>query len=166
MTYRGNDILTLLLYVALAPTPEERQKLMRNVEQSTGMSRLAIQIRLARLHITNARIIHGCPLAIEAQERKYKALVAMSQARSQLAVRLGAKVEEMRARANRSVSFREAAKILCIPRSVLYAWTDGLWLIKVDENGKIPMPELRRFMSEEGRWLLRMTRCMREMRKR
>src|SRR5260370_38590370 len=61
---------------------------------------------------------------------------------------------QQEARQRRSVSIREAANILRVRPALVRSWILDLGGMHLDENGKVPIPEARRFISSDWKWLL------------
>jgi hypothetical protein len=152
------EIEPLLILAALAKTRAKRQQLMARVAEKYKVSQRTLEDKLGWMGYRYPNIDKG-PAAIDEWERQTKLLAAVVQQRDRLELAVFKRAMDLRNRAHerecRAVGVKEAAKMLRIPRSLMKSMLFDLKLLQQDLNGKIPLPELRRFYWEDGRWLLK-----------
>jgi hypothetical protein len=162
--FNWKQIDPLLLLACLAPDAEKRERLLSRLVQRYRMNRLTL---LRRLDFLGARFVPRLlgPGALENYERNMLMAIEGEKLYCQMRSLLMTNVERLRAeqesRSQRSLSLREAASLLRVRQGLLRNWILDLGVMRPDDKGKIPIEEIRQFMSSDWKWLLPAKRLQR-----
>jgi len=148
----------LLLMACMAFTKDDRDQLLGKITSRYGMHRTTLS---RRLEFIGARFISpdAGPAALEAYERNMLRVIKFEKMYAKLRKMLMTKTERIRdaqkARLNASISIRQAARTLQVRPETLRRWIEDLGAIELDEKGRVPRSELRKFaVGGEWKWLL------------
>src|SRR5262245_24961897 len=126
---------------------------MRQLAKKLEVPELKLWRRLERLETPKALTHYAGKSAIDQYEKRLRAILAMKKLQAKLGLRLDEQISAARARYGGSYSVAEVAKILRVDRSVVSAWIRDLWVLQIDEDGRVPKEELRRYLTSEDAWI-------------
>src|SRR2546423_1905893 len=127
----------VLFQAATAHDLQTERRLLLRVLKKTGMTRATLCNHQKSLGLFNLPPRQPGASVIDQYEARMGSI---------LNARLAAQVAKMRSHVDRSVSISRAASMLSVPRTYMEAWCVDLQVIKLDNQGKVPLPEVRRFI--------------------
>ena len=147
------DHLDLLVLYAATSDRTHRTLLMQQLAKKLNVPEPKLWRRLKKLEAPKALSHSAGKSAIDQYEKRLRAILQMRKLESKLGLRLDEQISSARARYSDSCSVADVAKILRVNRSVVCAWIRDLWVLQIDENGRVPKQELRRFLTSENAWI-------------